>query len=308
MDRQIEYVGGQPERPPVRPWGLLAVVPAVLIMGLGVVLVGPGLAEAGRSLGQGAFPYTVQVRGTWSAADQVVGSPADLVLDVKNTDRRSLNGISIHLSGLSPRWTLTGASPDGQITGTTVRFAQVLRPGESETLQLHLLAIQAGASTLRLNMTPAGGGQTIRLVTDTGAARGLSAAVTVREATATDLGARPKLYYNDANLVNEAALFRMHIDNSGVVRITSVTVRFSQLPGSFELQSSQPAGRLSSDGRSVTFPITLDPGQGIDLNINYVPHQTGAYPVSIQFFLQDQTTALVLDDGTQAIDVPITVH
>jgi hypothetical protein len=100
----------------------------------------------------------------------------------------------------------------------------------------------------------------------------------------------------------------MHIDNSGVVRITSVTIRFSQLPGSFELQSSQPAGTLSADGRSVTFPILLDPGQGIDLNINYVPRQTGAYHVSIQFFLQDQTSPLVLDDGTQAIDVPINVH
>jgi hypothetical protein len=308
MDRQIEYVGGQPDRPPVRPWWLLAVVPAVLILGLGVVVAGPGLADAARSMGQGSFAYTVQVRGTWSAADQVVGSPADLVLDVKNTDSRSLNGISIHLSGLSPRWALTGASPDGQITGTTLRFPRVLRPGESETLTLHLLAVQSGASTLRLSMTPAGGGQTIHLVTDTGAARGLSASVTVREATATDLGARPKLYYNDANLVNEAALFRMHIDNSGVVRITSVTVRFSQLPGSFELQSSQPAGTLSADGRSVTFPLSLDPGQGIDLNIDYMPHQTGAYRVSIQFFLQDQTSPLVLDDGTQAIDVPITVH
>ncbi|HYS01044.1 MAG TPA: hypothetical protein VET82_01695 [Candidatus Eisenbacteria bacterium] len=308
MDRQIEYVGGQPDRPPVRPWWLLAVVPAVLIVGLGVVVAGPGLADAARSMGQGSFAYTVQVRGTWTAADQVVGSPADLVLDVKNTDSRSLNGISIHLSGLSPRWTLTGASPDGQIAGTTLSFPRVLRPGESETLTLHLLAVQSGASTLRLSMTPAGGGQTIHLVTDTGAARGLSASVTVREATATDLGARPKLYYNDANLVNQAALFRMHIDNSGVVRITSVTVRFSQLPGSFELQSSQPAGTLSADGGSVTFPLSLDPGQGIDLNINYVPHQTGAYHVSIQFFLQDQTSPLVLDDGTQAIDVPITVH
>jgi hypothetical protein len=308
MDGQIEYVGGQPDRPPVRPWWLLAVVPAVLLLGLGVVVAGPGLADAGRSLGQGAFPYSLEVRGTWSAADQVVGSPADLMLDVKNTDRRSLNGISIHLSGLSPRWTLTGASPEGQITGTTVRFPQVLRPGESETLQLHLLAIKSGASQLKLSMTPAGGGQTIRLITDTGSARGLSASVTVRDATVTDLAAKPKLYYNDANLVNEASLFRMHIDNSGVVRITSMTVRFSQLPGSFELQSSQPAGRLSADGRSVTFPISLDPGQGMDLNINYVPHATGAYRVSIQFFLQDQTAPLVLDDGTQAIDVPITVH
>jgi hypothetical protein len=87
-----------------------------------------------------------------------------------------------------------------------------------------------------------------------------------------------------------------------------VTVRFSQLPGSFELQSSQPAGTLSADGRSVTFRISLDPGQGIDLNINYLPRQTGAYHVSIQFFLQDQTSPLVLDDGTQAIDVPITVN
>src|SRR2546425_1725860 len=161
MDRQIEYVGGQPDRPPVRRWWLLSVVPAVLIVGLGVVLVGPGLAEAGRALGQGAFPYTVQVRGTWSAADQVVGSPADLVLDVKNTDSRSLNGISIHLSGLSPRWTLTAASPDGQITGTTLRFPRVLRPGEPETLTLHLLAVQSGASTLRPSMTPAGGGHTL---------------------------------------------------------------------------------------------------------------------------------------------------
>jgi hypothetical protein len=308
MDRQIEYVGGQPDRPPVRPWWLLAAVPAVLIVGLGVVVAGPGLADAARSMGQRSFAYTVEVRGTWSAADQVVGSPADLALEVKNTDSRSLNGISIHLSGVSPRWTLTGASPDGQITGTTLRFPRVLHPGESETLTLHLLAVQSGASTLRLSMTPAGGGQTIHLVTDTGAARGLSASVTVREATATDLGARPKLYYNDANLVNQAALFRMHIDNSGVVRITSVTIRFSQLPGSFELQSSQPAGTLSADGRSVTFPLSLDPGQGIDLNINYLPHQTGAYRVSIQFFLQDQTSPLVLDDGTQAIDVPITVH
>jgi hypothetical protein len=308
MDGQIEYVGGQPDRPPVRPWWLLAVVPAVLILVLGVVVAGPALADAGRSMGQGAFPYSLQVRGTWSAADQVVGSPADLMLDVKNSDSRALNGISIHLSGLSPRWTLTGASPESQITGTTIRFAQVLRPGESETLQLHLLAIKSGASQLKLSMTPAGGGQTIRLITDTGSARGLSASVTVRDATATDLAAKPKLYYNDANLVNEASLFRMHIDNSGVVRITSMTVRFSQLPGSFELQSSQPAGTLSADGRSVTFPISLDPGQGLDLNINYVPHATGAYRVSIQFFLQDQTSPLVLDDGTQAIDVPITVH
>jgi hypothetical protein len=308
MDRQIEYVGGQPERPSGRPWWILAVVPAALIVGLGVVLAGPGLAAAGRSVGQGAFGYTLQVQGTWSAVDQVVGSPADLVLDVKNTDSRSLNGITIQLGGLSPRWRLTGATPGGQITGTTIRFAQVLRPGESETLQLHLLPVQSGASQLRLSMTPGSGGRTIRLTTATGTANGLSASVTVREAAASDLVARPHLYYNDPNLVNVPSFFRMHIDNAGVVRITSVTLRFSQLPGSFELQSAQPAGTLSSDGRSVTFPLSLDPGQGIDLNITYVPHQTGAYHVSVQFFLQDQTDPMVLEDGTQAIDVPITVH
>jgi len=308
MDRQIEYVGGQPDGPPTRPWWLLVVVPAVLIVGLGVVIAAPGLADAARSMGQGSFAYTLQVHGTWSAADQVVGSPADLVLDIKNTDSRSLNGVTIHLSGLSPRWTLTGASPDGQITDTTIRFAQVLRPGESETLTLHLLPVQSGASTLRLSMRPGSGGQPIHLVTDSGTASGLSASVTVREATATDLVARPHLYYNDPNLVNQPSFFRMHIDNAGVVRITSVTIRFSQLPGSFELQSSQPAAKLAPDGRSVTFPLSLDPGQGIDLNITYVPHQTGAYHVSVQFFLQDQTDPLVLEDGTQAIDVPITVH
>lgn len=308
MDRQIEYVGGQPDRPPMRRWWLLAVVPGALIVGLGVVVAGPGLAAAGRSMGQGAFPYSVQVHGTWSAADQVVGSPADLVLDVKNTDSRSLKGLTIQLSGLSPRWTLTGASPDGQITNTAIRFAQVLRPGSSETLTLHLLPVQSGASTLRLSMTPGSGGQTIRLTTDTGTANGLMASVTVREAAASDLVAHPHLYYNDPNLVNQPSFFRMHIDNAGVVRITSVTIRFSQLPASFELQSAQPAGTAGSDGRSVTFPLALNPGDGIDLNINYVPHQTGAYHVSVEFFLQDQTDPMVLEDGTQAIDVPITVH
>ena len=231
-----------------------------------------------------------------------------MAVAVKNTDTRTLNGIAVHFNGLSRRWLLVSATPDGQISGNTVRFSQALRPGDSETLQLHLMPVQSGNSQIRLLLTPANGGQTIHLVTDTGPATGLTVSVAIRDASATDLGAKPHLYYSDASLVNQPSLFRLHVDNSGVVRITSVTVHFSQLPASFELQSSTPAGTLSADGQSVSFPVTLDPGEGIDLDITYVPHQTGAYRVSIQFYLQNQADPVVLADGTQAINVPITVH
>lgn len=311
MDQPIEYVGGQPERPPRRPWWLLAAVPTVLVLGLGIVFVTPGLVAAARSLSQATLPYTVAVRGTWSAPDQVVGGPVTLSLDVKNTDVRSLNGITVRMAGLSPRWMVLAATPDGQLNdvrGTSIYFARGLRPGESETLQVRLMPIEAGQTQIRLSMMPGRSDKAMTMVTATGRARGLMVSVSVRDAAASDLVALPHLFYTSPDQLNQSATFRVHLDNTGVVRITSVTVRFAQLPPSFELQSTTPAGTPGADGRSSTFPVTLDPGDGTDINIYYVPHQTGTYHVSIQLFLQDQSAPLVLPNGTQRIDVDVTVH
>jgi hypothetical protein len=311
MDQPIEYVGGEPERPPRKPWWLLAAVPTVLVLGVGGVVLGPGLVAGVRSFSQEALPYTVQVSGTWSSQDQIVGAPIDLSLQLKNTDTRILNGVTLRMTGLAPMWRVLSATPDGQVSDsrtTAIYFAHALRPTETETLLMHLMPVQSGQSELHLSMAAGRTSQTMRLVTGTGTARGLIATVSVRDAGPSDLTATAHLYYSDPNLVNVSSLFKMHVDNTGVVRITSVTVRFAQLPSAFELQSSEPAGSAGSDGRSSTFVVNLDPGQGTDINIYYVPHQLGRYHVSIQLYLQDQAQPLVLQNGKAAIDVDITVH
>lgn len=308
MDQAIEYVGGEPERPRARPWWLLAVIAAVLVLGLLVVFAGPGLVASVRGVFQGAVPYTVQVSGSWSTANQVVEAPVTLKLVVKNSDSRPLDGMTVRFSGLSSHWRIVAVTPDGEISRSSVYFGRTLTPGESESLEVQLLPLQAGQWQLRMSLTAGRGGSAIRLVTESGTARGLTTTVGIRQATATDMAANAHLYYSDANLVNQNSLFRMRVDNTGVVRISSVTVRFAQVPASFELRGSQPAGTLSADGRSVTFPIALDPGQGQDLTIEYVPHQTGTYHVSIQFLLGDQTDPQVLSGGATSIDVDIAVH
>jgi hypothetical protein len=308
MDQPIEYVGGEPERPRGRPWWVLAVVSAGLVLGLGVVLAGPGLVASARSLSQEALPYTIQVRGTWSAPDQVVGGPVSLLLEVKNTDSRALRGITVRFSGLSPRWMVLAASPDGQVNQATIYFSRTLAPGESESLQVHLLPIQSGQSVIRLSLAPERSGKAMRLVTASGIARGLITTVSIRDAGPGDLAVTPHLFYTDPNLVNESSLFKTHVDNTGAVRITSLTIRFAQLPASFELQSTQPSATAGADGHSVVFPLTLDPGTGADLSVYYVPHRTGTYHVSLQFFLQGQADPVVLSDGTTSIDVDVAVH
>jgi hypothetical protein len=308
MDEPIEYVGGEPERPPVRPWWLLGVIPALLGLGVLAVVVGPGLVASARGFTRDAVPYTVQVSGTWSSGDQVVEAPVTLTLDVKNTDSRPLEGMTVRLGGLAPHWRIVAVVPDGEIASTSVYFGRTLNPGESESLELRLLPLQAGSWQLRVNLAAGRGGAAIRLVNGSGTARGLVTTVAVRNPSATDLGANAHLYYSDPNLVTQPSLFRLHVDNTGAVRITSVTVRFAQLPSSFELRGSEPRGVLGADGRSVTFDVALDPSQGTDLSIEYVPHQTGTYHVSIQFLLGQQTDPVVLSDGSTSIGVDIRVH
>jgi len=306
MDQPIEYVGGEPERPPARPWWLLAVVPAILALGLLVVFAGPGMVASAR--GQVAIPYTIGARGSWSAADQVVGAPVTLAVEVKNTDTRTLQGLTVRFTGLASHWKVVGATPDGEVSPTAVYFGRTLAPGESESLEFRMVPVQAGQWKLLLRLTAGRSDRTMSLATNTGTAHGLTTNITVREASPTDLAATAHLFYSDANLLNQSSAFRLHVDNTGAVQLTGVTVRFAQVPASFELRGSQPSSTLGSDGQSLTFTLALDPGQGTDLNIYYVPHQTGTYRVSIQFLLGDQTDPVVLPGGTSSIDVTVTVN
>lgn len=309
MDEPIEWVGGQLEGArPRRRWPY-ALVPLVLIGAVvGTALGWNSIRGAGRAVADTVVPYNVGVKGAWSTQDKVVGGPLSMLLTISNTDPRPLQGMTLRFHGLHPDWSIIGAAPNAQIHGDNIFFASPLAPGKSEDLTVNLMPMRSGDSEIQLGLSV---GKTTTAITmrtsSTSVGTLLNAPASVREATPSDLAVTPQLLYvRDLTLGSDSS-WDVQIQNAGVVRITSVTVGFPQLPSSFELTTTQPTASVDAAAGTVRFATTLDPGDGETLTVHFIPHSVGTFHVSAQLYLSDQPDPIVLPNGDRAVNFDVTV-
>jgi hypothetical protein len=308
MDEPIEWVGGQPEAPRHRRWPY-ALAPLGLIALIALAVFGwSGIRSTGRAVGTAVVPYTVNVQGSWSSQDKVVGGPLSMLLTIQNTDPRRLDGMTLKLSGLKSNWRIIGAGPSARISGQSIFFSQPLAPGKSEDLTVNLMPLRSGDSEIQLSLAAGRSGGSITMKTSaTSQGTTLTAAASVRDATPSDIVVQPQLLYvRDLRVGNDAS-WDVQVRNAGAVRITSVTVTFPDLPSSFELTTTQPSANIDQGSDSVRFAVTLDPGDGETLTVHFVPHAVGTFHVAAQLFLSDEPDPIVLPNGDRAVNFDVTV-
>jgi len=278
MDQPVEYVGGQPEAKRHNVWPYA--VAGVLVLGLlaaGSVALWQPMRSSGRALGDLLVPYSVAVEGQWLEDEKVVGRPSELSLELRNTDSRGLNGFTLRLKGLAPAWSVLSATADGQVSSDSVFFPAAIGPGETKAVSVKFMPNQAGRSRFQLTFAPGHGTTAMRLNNQTSV---LNANTVVRDARPTDLVIRATLYKFPLVAVDRESNWDLQVENTGNIRITSITVRFADLPRSFEVTSTSPDATVSGDGRLVRFPTTLDPGQRTTVSVHFRPHSTGQYHVA----------------------------
>jgi len=310
MSEPIEYVGGQPEAktPRVWPYAAASAVLLLILAGALVVFWAP-LRTLGRSLGNEVAPYALDVEGKWSENEKVVGGPVAMSLTVRNADNRTIEGITLRMRGLTPGWNLLDAKPDAEVNGESIFFSDTLRAGQSEGLEIRLLPLRAGPSTIQLTLSASHSSRPMRLNKDSqqGASNGLTATVTVRQATPADMAVRPLLVYASPVSVGSETRVDLRVENAGAVRITSVTLQFPELPGSFEVTSTDPQATVSGDGHTVRFPTKVDPGEDVSVSIRIVPHRQGKYHLTAALFLNDEAQPVRLPNGRTQFDWDETV-
>jgi hypothetical protein len=308
VSESIEYVGGQPEGQAKRPWPYLFGGLAALV-GIGLlVLAWPAIQGGGRALSEQVLPYNVNIKGSWSNADLVAGGPVDLLLTVQNADSRTIQGITIRLKGLKPGFQVLGATPDANVSGPDVFFRDQLRPGRSESITIKLLPVESGNFNIPFSLSAGRSTQPMHLHTsDNSVTLGLVAPAAVRDATPADNAIQVQVQSTSALAVGDQGTVAVRLQNAGALRITSVTLNFPDLPSSFELSSTTPAGDLASDGKSVRFATQLDPGDQTDVTVHFIAHKPGTFHVSTQFFLSDEPIPVQLANGDRALSFDVSV-
>ena len=220
MSEPIEYVGGQPEgkKPRLWPYALMSAVLLLVLVGGSIVFWAP-VQTLGRSLASEVVPYSVEVDGRWSDNEKVVGGPVNMNLNVRNTSNRGIDGITLRMRGLTPGWTVLGAKPDAEVKGESIFFRGPLSGGQSEALEVRLMPLRAGQSSIQLTLSAGNSTRPMRIKTPDGGSdkesNGLNASVTVREATPADIAIRPRLYFATKILAGKETSWDLRIENAG---------------------------------------------------------------------------------------------
>jgi hypothetical protein len=308
VSETIEYVGGQPEGKPRRPWPYLIAGLAALVALALVFLAWPAIRGGGRALSEQVLPYNVNIKGSWSEPDMVAGGPVSLLLTVQNADSRTIQGMTLRLKGLKPGWQVLAATPDATVSGDNIYFRDLLRPGRSESITVKLMPVESGNFNIPLSLSAGRSSQPMQLHTsDNNVVLGLVAPAAVRDPTPADNAIQVEASSTSVLPVGDEGTLEVRFQNAGALRITSITVNFPNLPNSMELSSTTPAADLASDGKSVRFSTQLDPGDEAQISVHFIAHKAGTYHLSTQFFVSDQPIPVPLPNGDRALSFDVSV-
>jgi hypothetical protein len=308
MDEPIEYVGGLSDAKRPRAWPYVALAVALVLVAVGALLFRNQIAGGGRALGETVVPYSLDLTASqWSMDEKITGVPVTLTLQVQNTDRRTINGLTIRLIDLNPQLKLTGTRPAAEIQGTTIFFPEALAPSKAETLSITLLPGRAGDWRFGMTITPDHGTTAARVQTADGTVlTTLHARAAVRDPKPSDASAQVTARWGPEVPVGGATTWQVMLINDGPVTIPSVTLGFPEVPAGFELVDAGPQVSLLNDGR-LKFDAPMRPGAQATLTMRLVAHEAGQFQVPIDVYLGDATEPLTSAGGGPSLSIDITV-
>jgi hypothetical protein len=308
----IRYVGGLGPPPRGRAWPfiLLAVTPVVLVV-LGVVFWNP-VQSIGHRAGATIAPYSLALTGgAWSASEKIASVPISFTIELSNTDKRSVEGLTMTFTRLDPGWSIVGASGSnkpGKIKGKSIFFPATIRPGKSAAVTVTLLPSKAMESEINLTLTPAhsstparidvGGGQVITKLTLNGS---------VRDPVDSDADARFVALYPPEVLKGSETEWDINVTNTGPVAIDTIRLSFPEIPPGFLIRVITTDSEVLPDGKTVLFGTSLPPGGQTILQIGVLPQQSGHYQIPLVVYLGHASGPYRSANGGPQLSIDVTV-
>jgi hypothetical protein len=308
----VRYVGGMTDAPRPPAWPYVVIASAlVLLIAAGVLLWKP-IRSLGRSAGQTIAPYSLALSAfRWSSDQKIASVPLSFSLTVDNTDRRTINGLTMHFTRLDPPWQLLDASSanlGGEIRGTSIFFADTVPPGGSATVSIGLLPTKAMDSEIDFTLIPGPGTTPARVQLGDGSViTTLAVGAKVREPTQADADARLTAIYDPQVAKDEIAIWQIHVANTGPITINGIRLRFPDTQSAFEFKVSASQATVLSDGRTVEFPTVLPPGGQTILLVGVVPHQTGHFQIPMLVFLGEAMQPMSAANGGPPLSIDLVV-
>jgi len=309
----VRYVGGMTDapRPPAWPYALIA--GALVLLIAGSVLLWKPIRSLGQSAGQTIAPYSLALSGfKWSSDQKIASVPLTFSLTVDNTDRRTINGLTMHFTRLDSGWRVLDASSansGGEISGTSIAFADTIPPGGSASLSVELLPTRAMDSQIDFTLTAGHGTTPARVqLGDGSVATTLAIAARVREPTQSDADARLTAIYDPQVAKDGVTFWQIHVANTGPISINGIRLRFPDTQSAFEFEVSSSQATVLPDGRTVEFPTVLPPGGQTILQVGVIPHQTGHFQLPMLVFLGEATQPMSAANGGPPLSIDLVVR
>lgn len=298
--------------PRPRAWPYVVVAGALIFLIAGGVLLWNPIRSLGHSAGEAIAPFSLALTGfKWSSDRKIATVPLSFSLTVDNADQRTINGLTLHFTRLDSPWRLLDASSansSGEISGTSIFFADTLPPGGSATLSIGLLPTRAMNSEIDFTFTVGSGTTPARVQLGNGSvATTLAVGAKVREPTQSDADARLTAIYDPQVKRGEVAIWQIHVANTGPITINGIRLRFPNTQSAFEFQVSASGTTILPDGRTVEFQTVLPPGGQTILLVGVIPHQTGHFQIPMLVFLGGATQPMSAANGGPPLSIDLVV-
>ncbi len=308
----VRYVGGLTDAPRPPAWPYVVLAGTLVLLMAGAVLLWNPIRSIGRQAGETIAPYSLALTAArWSSAQKISGVPLSLSLSVDNTDQRTVNGLTLNFTQLDRAWKLVDASSgrsNGEISGTSIFFADVIAPGDTATVSVTMLPTRAMDSEIDVTLTPGPSMTPARVTLASGRVlTTLPLGGKVREPTVADADARLTAIYDPQVQKDAVALWQIHVANSGPIAIEGIRLRFPNTQSAFEFRILPSQATVLPDGRTVQFQTTLPPGGQTILLVGVVPRQTGHFQIPIEVFLGDATESISAANGGPPLSIDLTV-
>jgi hypothetical protein len=308
MEPPIEYVGGlSDDTPRRRAWPFMVAAAALTLVIIAVIAFWGPIRAAGRNAGEAFAAYSISLTSArWPSEVQLTGVPSTLTMTLQNTDRRTLNGLTLRVASANPGLTVVQAAPAAEIGGSTLFFPESIDPGKSETLSITFLAIKPMNGEIDFSLAAAHGTNPAQVLTPGGTvATELAVAAKFRSPTDADANARLVAIYPPQVTTTDSNSWVIHVTNTGPITIRSVALAFPNPPTGFQLLNASPLPTVDASGQ-LQFDVALPPGGQTTLVLDVALRQAGAFQIPAGVYLNGATTPLTLGPGVTALVFVVT--
>jgi len=308
MEPPVEYVGGRSDDAPRRrAWPFVAAAAALALVIIAVIVFWGPIRTAGRNAGESFAAYSMSLTSArWPSDVQLTGVPTTLAMTLQNTDRRTLNGLTLRVAAGNRGLTVVEAEPAAEIGGSAIFFAQPVDPGKSETLSITFLAVQPMNGEIDFSLAAAHGKNPAQVLTPDGTvATELAIAAKFRDPTDADANARLVAIYPSHVTTAATNTWVIHVTNAGPIAIRSVSLAFPNPPAGFQLLNASPLPTVEPSGE-LQFDVTLPPGGQTAIILDVALRQAGAFQIPAGVYLNGSTTPLTLGPGVTALIFVVT--